>query len=158
MPHPEFSTEQRGWYQAATSQIDVERMRRLNREITAIHSPTGRERAASEYMTRYLADAGLEARYQPMGEQSGNAVGRIRGSGGGSSLLLYAPIDTHLEGNDEDIPWVGPGLRADMVPQVQEQVLAHATQAWQPVPPRDPATARPPRSSTLPRAASSSPA
>jgi acetylornithine deacetylase/succinyl-diaminopimelate desuccinylase-like protein len=121
MPHPDFSNEQRAWYEAAASQIDVERMRRLNREITAIHSPTGRERAASEYMTRYLANAGLEASYQPMGEQSGNAVGRIRGSGGGASLLLYAPIDTHLEGNDEDIPWVGPGLRADMVPEVSEQ-------------------------------------
>src|SRR6185503_7024557 len=120
MPHPDFSAEQRGWYQAAASKIDVERMRRLNREITAIHSPTGRERAASEYMTRYLADAGLEASYQPMGEQSGNAVGRIRGSGGGSSLLLYAPIDTHLEGNAEDLPWVGPSLRADMVPEVSE--------------------------------------
>jgi acetylornithine deacetylase/succinyl-diaminopimelate desuccinylase-like protein len=56
-----------------------------------------------------------------MGEHSGNAVGRIRGSGGGTSLLLYAPIDTHLEGTTEDIPWVGPALRPDMLPQARDQ-------------------------------------
>ena len=55
-----------------------------------------------------------------MGEASGNAIGRIRGSGGGPSLLLYAPIDTHLEGNADDLPWVGPALRADMVPEARE--------------------------------------
>lgn len=46
--HPELTAEQRNWFETAAAMIDVERMRRLNREITAIHSPTGRERAASE--------------------------------------------------------------------------------------------------------------
>ena len=121
MPHPDLSPEQRAWFDAAAALIDIDRLYRLNREITAIHSPTGRERAASEYMTRYLAAIGLEATYQPMGEQSGNAIGRIRGSGGGPSLLLYAPIDTHLEGNADDLPWVGPHLRPDMIPEVREE-------------------------------------
>jgi acetylornithine deacetylase/succinyl-diaminopimelate desuccinylase-like protein len=32
--------------------------------------------------------------------------------------LLYAPIDTHLEGDaDKDLPWAGPVLGADMVPK-----------------------------------------
>ena len=121
MAHPELSAEQRAWFDKAASLIDVEQLYRINRELTAIHSPTGRERAASEYMTRTLAGAGLEAWYQPMGELSGNAVGRIRGSGGGPSLLLYAPIDTHLEGDAADMPWVGPVLRADMIPEVAEE-------------------------------------
>ncbi|MGE0744641.1 MAG: M20 family metallopeptidase [Rhodospirillales bacterium] len=121
MAHPDLSAEQRAWFDKATALIDVERMRRLNRDITAIHSPTGRERAASEFMARWLADAGLESWLQPMGEQSANAVGRIRGAGGGPSLLLYAPIDTHLEGNADDLPWAGPALRPDMVPAVTEQ-------------------------------------
>ena len=112
MSHPDLSSEQRTWFESASALIDIESLYRLNREITAIHSPTGRERAASEYMVRYLAEIGLEATYQPMGELSGNAIGRIRGSGGGPSLLLYAPIDTHLEATAEDIPWVGPRLRA----------------------------------------------
>ncbi len=121
MAHPNLSAPQRAWFDSATALIDIDRLYRLNREITAIHSPTGRERAASEYMVRYLAESGLEARYQPMGEASGNAVGRIRGSGGGPSLLLYAPIDTHLEANEDDIPWVGQRLRSDMIPEVREE-------------------------------------
>jgi acetylornithine deacetylase/succinyl-diaminopimelate desuccinylase-like protein len=121
MAHPDLSPEQRAQFDAATALIDVDRLYRINRELTAIHSPTGRERAASEHMTRYLAENGVEAAYQPMGEASGNAIGRIRGSGGGPSLLLYAPIDTHLEGNAQDLPWVGPHLRADMVPELREE-------------------------------------
>ena len=121
MAHPDLSPKQRAWFESAAALIDLDRLYRVNREFTAIHSPTGRERAASEYMTRYLAEIGLEATYQPMGETSGNAVGRIRGSGGGASLLLYAPVDTHLEANENDIPWVGPQLRRDMIPQVHEQ-------------------------------------
>jgi acetylornithine deacetylase/succinyl-diaminopimelate desuccinylase-like protein len=117
-----LSNDQRQWFEAACAQIDENRMRRLNLAITAIHSPTGRERAASEYMASNLADAGLDAHYQPMGEQSGNVSAVLRGSGGGPSLLLYAPIDTHLEATEaDDVPWVGPRLRPDMVPEACEQ-------------------------------------
>jgi acetylornithine deacetylase/succinyl-diaminopimelate desuccinylase-like protein len=121
VPHPDLSSDQRAWFESAINLIDNKRLYHLNREITAIHSPTGREREASEYMVRYLESIGLEARYQPMGEMSGNAIGRIRGSGGGPSLLLYSPIDTHLDATVEDIPWVGPSLRPDMIPQVREE-------------------------------------
>jgi acetylornithine deacetylase/succinyl-diaminopimelate desuccinylase-like protein len=121
MAHPELSPEQRAWFESAASLIDVDRLYRVNRELTAIHSPTGRERAASEHMTRYLAEIGVEATYQPMGDASGNAIGRIRGDGGGPSLLLYAPIDTHLDATADEVPWVGPRLRADMIPCVREQ-------------------------------------
>jgi len=42
----------------------------------------------------------------------------LRSSGGGASLLIYAPIDTHIDGDPEkDLPWVGPTLRADMLPK-----------------------------------------
>ena len=120
MTHPDLSAAQRQWFDAAAALIDIDRLYRVNCEITSIHSPTGRERAASEYMARYLEAMGVEASYQAMGEASGNAVGRIRGKGDGPSLLLYAPIDTHLEGNADDLPWVGPSLRPDMVPEVRE--------------------------------------
>ena len=107
--HPELTPNQKQWFKSAVALIDVERMRRLNAEITAIQSPTGRERAASEYMAQWLGSVGIDSWIQPMGELSANAVGRIRGSGGGPSLLLYAPIDTHLEGNEEDLPWAFHG-------------------------------------------------
>ncbi len=78
MGHPDLTREQRGWFEAASALIDVDRLASLNRALTAIHSPTGRERAASEYMTRYLAEIGLDAWYQPMSDLSGNAIGRLR--------------------------------------------------------------------------------
>lgn len=122
MDHPNMTDQQRVWFESACALIDEDRMRRLNLAITAIHSPTGREREVSEYMAEELAEAGLEASYQPMGEASGNAVGRLRSNGGGPSLLLYEPIDTHLEADAaEDVPWVGPRLRPDMVPHAREE-------------------------------------
>ncbi len=61
---------------------------------------------------------GIEAGYQPMNDHSGNAFGERLGSGGGSRLLLYAPIDTHID-PESDVPWVGPRLRPDMLPQAR---------------------------------------
>jgi len=121
MAHPDLSPQQRTWFDQAAALIEVERLYRVNRDLVGIHSPTGRERAASEYMVRYLGEIGVEATYQPMGETSGNAIGKLRGRGGGPSLLLYAPIDTHLDASAEDVPWVGPRLRADMIPRVEER-------------------------------------
>ncbi|HXH10020.1 MAG TPA: acetylornithine deacetylase, partial [Alphaproteobacteria bacterium] len=112
-----LSAEQRQWLQQAVSLVDEGRMRAFNRAITDIHSPTGGEREASEWLVAHMRDIGLDAFYQPLDERSGNAVGRLLGSGG-PSLLLYAPIDTHLRADpEEDVPWVGPELRPDMVPK-----------------------------------------
>src|SRR5215467_13305861 len=91
-----LSREQRGWLEQAVSCIDEERMRAFNCALTCIHSPTGEERAASEWMVQQMRELGIDAFYQLLDEYSGNAVGRLKGTGGGPSLLLYAPIDTHL--------------------------------------------------------------
>jgi acetylornithine deacetylase/succinyl-diaminopimelate desuccinylase-like protein len=113
-----LSAAQRHWLERAVSYIDADRMRLFNCTITSIHSPTGEERTISEWMVQHMREMGLDACYQPVDEQSGNAVGRLCGSGEGPSLLLYAPIDTHLRAYpDEDVPWVGPELRADMLPK-----------------------------------------
>ncbi len=112
-----LSQEQRRWLDDALALIDAERMRTFNRAITAIHSPTGEERAINEWLTRHMQEMELKAFYQPVDERSGNAVGRLPGHGGGPSLMLYAPSDTHLRADpNEDVPWVGPELRPDMLP------------------------------------------
>ncbi len=96
--------------------LNPERMRDLLVDLVDIHSPTGGEREASEFMADYLAQAvGIDAAYQPMTEFTGNAHGEIRGRGDGARLLLYAPIDTHIE-PEVDVPTVGRHLRQDMVP------------------------------------------
>jgi acetylornithine deacetylase/succinyl-diaminopimelate desuccinylase-like protein len=113
-----LAAEQRQWLERTVSLVDIERMRTFDRTITSIHSPTGEERQINEWLVCHMRASGLDAFYQPLDEHSANAVGRLRGTGGGPSLMLYAPIDTHLRADpDEDVPWVGPELRPDMLPQ-----------------------------------------
>ncbi|MCK0091519.1 acetylornithine deacetylase [Rhodococcus sp. HNM0563] len=104
-------------YEAVCARLDADRFRDLLVDLIGIHSPTGQERAASEFMATHLRDrVGIDARYQPISENTGNAIGELRGSGGGSRLLLYAPIDTHID-PESDVPWVGKDLRPDMLPE-----------------------------------------
>ncbi len=120
MSRPAFSADQRRWYEAACAKINTERLKQLVFSLTNLHSPTGNERRASEFLANYLADAGFSARYQPVTERSGNCIAHIPGTGTGPTLMLYAPMDTHLDADEKlDIPWVGPRLRADMLPKAE---------------------------------------
>ncbi|GAB0152942.1 M20 family metallopeptidase [Marinobacterium sp. BA1] len=112
-----FDTQQKAWFEAACKSINKERLRGLNADLVNIHSPTGAEQEASRFMATHFESIGLKARYQPVNESSGNAIGELCGDGTGPSLLLYAPIDTHLEGNESDLPMVGDRLRDDMKPE-----------------------------------------
>jgi len=113
-----FTREQQAWYERACAMIDAARLKQLNLALVDIHSPTGAEAAASRYMVDHMGRMGLSAHYQAVNDLSGNAVARCRGDGSGPALMLYAPIDTHIEADPEkDIPWVGPTLRDDMKPQ-----------------------------------------
>jgi len=102
-PQPESATvqvplsaEQEQWYSEACSRLDPERLKRLLLQLIDIPSPTGGERRASEFTAEYLKQTvGGRSYYQPINQDTGNAVAEIRGGGGGASLLLYAPIDTH---------------------------------------------------------------
>src|SRR5271168_3183352 len=102
--------ERERWYAAACGHLDAARLKRLLLGLVDIPSPTGAERAASEFVVACMRGriAGARAFYQPINEETGNAVGELRGSGGGASLMLYAPLDTNLDGDpDKDLPWAG---------------------------------------------------
>jgi acetylornithine deacetylase/succinyl-diaminopimelate desuccinylase-like protein len=115
-----FSAAQRRWFDDACTRIDTGRLRQLVFRLTDIHSPTGAERHAAEFLAGHLEGAGFLAHYQPVTERSGNCIGRLPGDGTGPSLMLYAPLDTHLDADsDLDVPWVGPRLRADMLPKAE---------------------------------------
>ena len=112
-----LSPEQRGWLEKAWQQIDPERLAELDRQLVSIPSPTGEERMCAEFIAAHLREQGIEGMYQPMDERQGNALGRIRGSGGGPDLLLYAPIDIAFAGTEEeDSPWLGDSIRPDRKP------------------------------------------
>lgn len=85
-----------------------------------IASPTGEEEPLARYLATQLGEAGLESRVQPIDATMANTIGTLGGSGGGASLLLYAPIDTASVGSaEEDLPWIGPELRTDMRPTAE---------------------------------------
>jgi len=99
--------------------LDPARMRDLLVKLVNIHSPTGAERDASQFMAGYLSEElGIDAAYQPISDSTGNALAEVTGRGDGARLLLYAPIDTHID-PDLDVPWVGRRLREDMVPRAR---------------------------------------
>lgn len=115
-----FSPEQSLWYEQARACLKPQRLQALLYELTDIHSPTGATREASEFMARHLRGIGMRARYYPMNEITGNALGEFKGSGGGASVLLYAPIDTHLDRTPGEEILTGDGQEADLQPFAQQ--------------------------------------
>jgi len=115
-----LSAQQRAWYEQACARLSSDRLRDLLVDLVNIHSPTGAEREASEFLTDYMAQSGFSASYQHVNERSGNVMARRPGTSDGATLMFYAPIDTHLEADpDYDLPYVGRELRDDMVPHAQ---------------------------------------
>src|SRR5207253_2557900 len=77
--------------------------------------PTGEEKQLALVVVDAMNAAGIDAHYQPMGDDQGNAVGLIAGTGGGADLLLYAPLDTAFSTNEEEeCPWIGDRLPEEM--------------------------------------------
>lgn len=114
-----FDDARQSLFEEVLARLDPERMRDLLVRLVDIHSPTGGEREASEFMASHLRDVvGIDADYMPISAATGNAHGEIRGRGAGARLLLYSPIDTHIE-PDVDVPTVGRSLREDMVPRAR---------------------------------------
>lgn len=110
-----FNGEQEEWLKRAWSLIDENQLGELNRLMASIASPTGEERQLAQAMVERMNANGIEAFYQAMDDDQGNAVGRLPGSGNGADLLLYAPLDTAFSTNEaEECPWIGDRLPADM--------------------------------------------
>ncbi|PWL25485.1 MAG: acetylornithine deacetylase [Altererythrobacter sp. XM-24bin4] len=114
-----FSQEMSAAYEKARGKLDGERLKQLLFEITNIHSPTGATRDVVDFIAGRMEEVGLKPTIDPMTEISANVLGERRGSGGGATLLLYAPIDTHLEGDESDYPWVGEESFIDLRPKAK---------------------------------------
>ncbi|MER6409194.1 peptidase dimerization domain-containing protein [Streptomyces viridosporus] len=119
-PTTRLIERQQAWAEAAWKLITPERLTELVVGMVDIPSPTGEEAELARWLTTTLDHAGLDAHYQAIDDRQGNAVARLRGDGSGEDLLLYAPIDTLTVGDpEEDVPWVGPELRADLRPRAE---------------------------------------
>lgn len=103
---------------SALSQIRPERLRELAAGVVNIPSPTGEELPLARWAVQELDAQGITAHVQPLDDRQANAIAKLEGTGGGRSLLLYAPIDTLTTGNrEEDEPWAAAALRPDMLPE-----------------------------------------
>ena len=104
--------------QRAWAAVEADELAELDLALTSIPSPTGEERQVAEFLVQHMRTAGLDATYQAIDDAQGNAIGRLGGSGAGPDLLLYAPTDTAFSGDvDEELPWLGASVRADLAPQ-----------------------------------------
>lgn len=112
-----FDNQRLAWFEATVNRLNPQRLQRLLADLIDVHSPTGAAGAASQFMAARLNELGMTTRYLPMSDISGNVLAEKRGTGGGAAVMLYSPIDTHLEGNGEDEPWIGPPHFVDLKPQ-----------------------------------------
>jgi len=94
-PKP-LSQEQEVWLRRAWDQIDEEELARLIVDMVNIPSPPGEEKGLAKFMVEWMATAGLDAFYQEIDPDQGNAIGYFRGSGGGPTLLLWGELDMFL--------------------------------------------------------------
>lgn len=115
-----LSPEQIQWYEEACSKLNSRRLQKLLFDLTNIHSPTGATREASEFMAEHLKKIGMKSSYYPMNEMTGNVMAKFRGSGDGATVLLYAPIDTHLDRTPGEEVLTGNGQEADLQPFAQQ--------------------------------------
>lgn len=112
-----LDNDRQALFQAVSGRVDARRLRRRLQAITAIASPTGNEETLARFVAAELDAAGITAHLQFVSEGSANVYAVRRGCGAGPSLLLYAPMDTHLEADPAiDLPWAGRRLRPDMAP------------------------------------------
>lgn len=96
--------------------VTPDRLAYAVRGLVDIPSPTGGEAPVAAWLAEHLAESGVAARAQPLDDKQANAVGVLPG-GAGPSTLLYAPLDTFTTGDPtHDVPWAGPELRPDMLP------------------------------------------
>lgn len=97
--------------------VTAERLRAAAVAVTSIPSRTGHEAPLAGWLAGQMQDSAIEGHVQSIDADQANAVGRVRSSRTGRDLMLYAPIDTLTTGDPaQDLPWIGPELRADMRP------------------------------------------
>ncbi|MBI3079749.1 MAG: M20/M25/M40 family metallo-hydrolase [Deltaproteobacteria bacterium] len=65
----------------------------LLRELHARRSFSGQEQECAEFLVEFMGQAGLEARLQEVEPGRSNAIGLLRGSGGGQSLMFNGHLD-----------------------------------------------------------------
>src|ERR687898_2655276 len=88
------------------SQIHRDELAQLGCDLTSIPSPTGQEKAVAEFILNWFSANGLKAVRQDVEVDRPNAVGIVKGDGGGLSLSFNGHTDTSFTGTSEDLRMV----------------------------------------------------
>src|SRR5690348_14039738 len=89
--------------QRVLANIHGEELAQLGVDLVNCPSPTGQEAPVAEYMLEWFERHGLKAIRQEVDPGRPNAVGILKGSGGGLSLMFNGHTDTSFTGTDEDL-------------------------------------------------------
>ncbi|HVA25050.1 MAG TPA: M20/M25/M40 family metallo-hydrolase [Chloroflexota bacterium] len=83
--------------------IDPGELAQLGVDLVNCPSPTGREAPVADYMLDWFQRHGLKAIRQEVDPGRPNAIGILKGSGGGLSLMFNGHTDTSFTGTPEDL-------------------------------------------------------
>jgi acetylornithine deacetylase/succinyl-diaminopimelate desuccinylase-like protein len=87
---------------AVLEQVDRDRIVDVACNLADIVSITGEEEAVAKYLGSEFAKLGMEVEYQYVEDGRPNVVGRLKGSGGGATLMFNAHMD-HFDNPQETI-------------------------------------------------------
>ena len=88
--------------QKVISEISPDELAQLVCDLSNIHSPTGHERTLAEFILDWYRANGIKAIPQIVDTDRVNAVGILKGTGTGLSLMFNGHLDTSFTGTDED--------------------------------------------------------
>jgi acetylornithine deacetylase/succinyl-diaminopimelate desuccinylase-like protein len=88
--------------QKVLAKIDRDELAQLGCDLTTIPSPTGQEKAISEFILNWFEANGIKAVRQDVEFDRPNAVGVVKGDGTGLSLGFNGHMDTSFTGTEED--------------------------------------------------------
>lgn len=83
------------------ARISRVRLVELTRAMVDIPSPTGHEADVARFLVERMREVGLKAELQEISENRYNAVGVLKGTGGGLNLLFNGHIDTSYSGKEK---------------------------------------------------------
>ncbi len=108
------------------AKIDREELVSLAVEMGNVYSPTGEEKAISDYVYDWLEKEGFQPRRLACLPHRPNVIATLRGSGGGYSLIFNSHIDTAIA-NDESAGYLMPMPKVIHSAWVQDgQIHGHA--------------------------------
>jgi len=84
------------------AKIDRDELAQLGCDLVNHPSPTGREQDVADFILDWYRAQGLKAIRQEVEADRPNAVGILKGTGAGLSLMFNGHLDTSFTGTDED--------------------------------------------------------